>query len=402
MRHMKPFLIFLLALTSTMMSSCGGGGGDTAGSGIGTLSIGITDSSTTRYKAVYITIDEVQVNRDSDAGGGNSGWVTVATPGQTYNLLKLVGGLTAVLGSDELEAGSYYQIRLKIGKQAQSENNMLGVPHPYANYVILNDGSDTVEALKIPSGMQTGIKLVHNFQVVKDAVVELVLDFDACRSVVETGDLKYLLKPTIRVTATENKLTLQGRVDDATTGSPVTGAMVSAQISDGLSASVVRATLTSDDAGYEGLYSMILSPDQGFNIVVFSDQKTGEPGSEQMYAPACDGPVVLADSTASRDFTLEKTDFGAISCDVHVDGAIDPNDRPVVYINFYRMLDCGYVELVSLPVSPDPVSNTVAFSVDLPLGTYDVVASGEGLTPDTAASTEISSPGETVHVNLNL
>jgi len=402
MRHLKPFLIFLLALSSTILSGCGGGGGDAAGSGTGTLSIGITDSSTTRYKAVYVTIDEVQVNRNSASGSGNSGWVTVARPGQTYNLLKLVGGLTEVLGAGELETGTYYQIRLMIGKRAQSENNILGVPHPYANYVILNDGSDTVEALKIPSGMQTGIKLVHNFQVAEDAVVELVLDFDACRSVVETGDRKYLLKPTIKVTATENKVTLQGRVDDAVTGSPVTGAMVSAQISDGLSASVARATLTSDDAGYEGRYSLVLSPDQGFSVVVFSDQKTGDPGSEQMYAPACSSLAPAADSAADLNFTLEKTDFGTISGDVHVDGAIDPDAPPVVYINFYRLLDCGYVELVSLPVSPDPVSNAVAFSVDLPLGTYDVVASGEGLIPDTAASTEISSSGETVHVNLNL
>lgn len=75
-------------------------------------------------------------HRDSDANNGNSGWITVATPGQTYNLLKLVGGLTAVLGERELEAGTYYQIRLIIGSQAQSENNILGAPHPYANYAL--------------------------------------------------------------------------------------------------------------------------------------------------------------------------------------------------------------------------------------------------------------------------
>ena len=119
------------------MSGCGGGGaGNDTGTGTGTLSIGLTDSSTMRYKAVYVTVDEVQVNRDGDSGNGNSGWTTVATPGQTYNLLKLVGGLTAVLGENELAAGIYNQVRLIIGGQAQSANNILGMPHPYANYVI--------------------------------------------------------------------------------------------------------------------------------------------------------------------------------------------------------------------------------------------------------------------------
>jgi Domain of unknown function (DUF4382) len=273
------------------------------------------------------------------------------------------------------------------------------VPHPYPNYVILNDGADTVEALEIPSGQQTGIKLVRNFQITEDTIVELVLDFDACRSVVETGDHKFLLKPTIKVSGAEIKTTVQGTVTDAATDLPLTGALVSAQVSEGLSASVVRATLTSDDSGYEGQYRLTLSPGQNYGVVVFSDKKTGDSGSEQMYAPACSD---LAPAASTLDFALEKTDFGTISGDVHVAGAIDPNDPPVVYIGFYRMLDCGYMELVSLPMSPDPDSQAMDLAVDLPLGTYDVVASGEGLVPATASSVEISSPGDSVHVNLNL
>lgn len=401
MHFMKQFPVFILILSALILSGCGGGSGGEAGPGTGTLSLSITDASTTRYKAVYVTIDEVQVNRNSGTENGNSGWTTVAAPKQTYNLLKLVGGLTAVLGESELEAGAYYQIRLIIGKHAQSENNILGVPHPYANYVILNDGSDTVEALKIPSGMQTGIKLVHNFQIPEDTVVELVLDFDACRSVVETGDRKYLLKPTVKVTGTEDKVTVGGGVSDLTTGLPVTGALVSAQISDGLSASVIRATLTSDDPGYEGQYNLILSPDQAYSVVAFSDQKTGDPGSEQMYEPACTN-LVPAAGADPLDFSLDRAGFGTLSGEVHVNGAVDSNDPPVVYINFYRTLACGYVELVSLPMSPDPVTQTMAFSVDLPLGTYDVVASGEGFVPDTEANLEIAAPGDAIHVDLSL
>jgi len=203
MKFVKQVGVLVCFLCVNLLLGCGGGGGGSSSSGTGTLSFSLTDSSTMKYSAIYVTIDEVQVNKRDNSSNGNSGWATVATPRRTYNLLRLVNGLTEVLGYNELETGTYRQIRLIIGKHAESENNILGIPHPYANYVILNDGSDTMEALKIPSGFQTGIKLVHNFQVLENAVVELVLDFDACRSVVETGNSKFLLKPTIKVIETQ-------------------------------------------------------------------------------------------------------------------------------------------------------------------------------------------------------
>lgn len=159
----------------------------------------------------------------------------------------MVNGVTETLGEDELEAGTYHQIRLIIGKTSESENNIDGVPHPYANYVVLNNDDGSYVPLKIPSGYNTGVKLVHNFEVEEGSFVELVLDFEACKSVVETGSEKYILKPTIKVIETANKYDVYGKVSEYNTDPaiPITGALVSAQISEGLSASVVRSTLTS-------------------------------------------------------------------------------------------------------------------------------------------------------------
>jgi len=404
MRFPKLIIVINFLIVASLLTGCGGGGGGgSTSTGTGTLSLALTDSSTVKYKAIYVTIDEVQVNRKDSASNGNSGWTTVATPEKTYNLLKLINGLTAVLGDSELEAGMYRQIRLIIGKHQESENNILGVPHPYANYVILNDGTNTLKELKISSGFQTGIKLVHNFQVFENTVVELVLDFDACQSVVEAGNSKYLLKPTIKVIETDNKSTVYGDVLDSGSSSPIAGALVSAQISEGLSATVVRATLTSDEVGEEGQYSLILSPGQEYNIVAYSNQKVVIPtDSEEMYAPACINITVPNNGNVIIDFDLTKTGFGTISGDVSVSGDIDPDNPPVVYVNFYRMLDCGYVEIISLPMSPDPGTQAFNFSADLPLGRYDVVASSDGFVPDTESSLDLSSPGDTVEVSLNL
>ncbi len=390
MKFVKLFGIFVFFLATFYLVACSGGGSGSGG-GIGTLSVALTDSSCGSYAAIYVTIDEVQVN--------NSGWQTVATPMKTYNLLRLINGVTEVLGEDELEAGVYNQIRLIIGKTPESENNINGVPHPYANYVLFDDGSD--EPLKIPSGYNTGIKLVHNFEVEEDSFVELLLDFEACRSVVETGSGKYILKPTIKVIETLNKFDVFGDVTENNTDPVlhITGALVSAQISDGLSASVVRSTLTSAESGEEGRYRILLSPGQTYNIVVYSDDKVGAPGSEKLYSPACAEITVPLDEDIEQNFALVKSDFGTITGDVHVNGVIDPieEERPVVYISFFSWLNCDPidedVEVMSLSMSPD-ADGDISFSVELPLGEYDVVASSQGFVPDTVTGIVLESSGD--------
>lgn len=401
MRSIKARDIVWALIPVILFFGCGGGGGESSSPATGTLSLSLTDASTTEYRAIYVTVDKVLVHKDG-VSSGNSGWFTVATPGQTYNLIKLVNGITAILGESELEADQYQQIRLIIGREPESATNILGVPHPHANYVILNDGADTVKELKIPSGFRSGLKLVHRFQVVAGTVVELVLDFDACRSVVRTGSGRYRLKPRIKVIDVKDKSTVYGVVTDSETDFPVTGALVSAQISDGLSTSVVRSTLTSDDPGEEGHFSLLLSPGQEYQIVTYADQKVGPDGSEAMHAPACGWIRVPDQGPAKVYVSLVQTGFGTIAGDVSLNGAIDPDNPPVVHIQFYRMLDCGYVEITSLSMSPETETQTLHFSVDLPLGTYDVVASSDGLTPDTALSAELLTSGEEVHLELNL
>jgi len=412
MKLVKLFWNLTLPLFIAIMIACsggGGGGGGSPGGGTGTLSIALTDSSCSGYKAIYVTIDEVQVNKNGDSSNGNSGWQTVASPMKTYNLLKLVNGVSEVLGEDELAAGAYKQIRLIIGKTPESENNINGEPHPSANYVVLNDYSYGI--LKIPSGYQTGVKLVHNFEVEESSFVELLLDFEACKSVVETGSGKYILKPTIKVIETQNKSEVYGEVAECDTDPaiPVIGALVSAQISDGLSASVVRSTLTSDVAGEKGQYSLLLSPGQTYNlVVVYSDDKVGDPGSEKLYSFACE-QVTVPDENLEQKFCLDldKSEFGTITVYVEVNGVIDPieAERPVVYISFFSWALCGlnedYIEVTSTSMIPDK-NGDISYSVELPLGVYDVVASSQGFVPDTLPGRELVNPGDSIEVNLVL
>jgi hypothetical protein len=400
MSDLRRFGILSLFITTIFLFACGGGGSGSS-DGVGTLAVSLTDSSCSTYKAIYVTIDEVQVNKNDGSSNGNSGWETVATPMKTYNLYSLVNGVTEVLGEQDLTAGTYKQIRLIIGKLAESEDNINGDPHPAANYVLFND--DTYESLKIPSGFNTGVKLVHNFVVAEGSYVELVLDFEACNSVVETGSGKYLLKPTIKILETEDKTEVYGTVTDADTTAAITHASVSAQITDGQSVSIARSTVTSDVDGEEGRYSLFLSPDQTYHVVVYSDEEVNDGGEQKLYTPTCQ-QVTEPKQVLQQDFSLSKSSIGTISGNVTVSGDIDPDDLPVVKISFlsFLPLPCdAYVEVTNLIMSPD-TDGDFSYSINLPYGTYDVVASSQGYTPAIAPDVTLDiSQTSVVDVNFD-
>ena len=55
-------------------------------------------------------------------------------------------------------------------------------------------------ALSTPSGQQSGLKLQAHFEVLSGQTADLVLDFDACKSVVKAGNSgQFILTPVVSV-----------------------------------------------------------------------------------------------------------------------------------------------------------------------------------------------------------
>ena len=142
MKLFKSFAIFVMFFAVISFFACDGGGGGSSGGdvGTGTVSVGLTDSTTDEYLAVYVTVADVQIcKNDTEDLSDDCNWKPLETendeplPNKTYNLLKLVNGVTEAIGSNDFSEGIYHQIRLIIGDTPELENNLLGVPHDFAN-----------------------------------------------------------------------------------------------------------------------------------------------------------------------------------------------------------------------------------------------------------------------------
>jgi hypothetical protein len=183
-----------MALMVAIMAGCGGGGSSSQ-SDSGTLHVSLADAPAGGYEAVNVTVSKVRVHQSASAADTDAGWSDITlSPARKINLLNLTNGVLEDLGETPLAAGHYTQLRLVLVPNSNGA--------PLANSVVLA-GTTAEIALDTPSGVQSGIKLINQFDVAAGQRVDLVLDFDAAKSVVKAGASgKYLLKPVIKVIPT--------------------------------------------------------------------------------------------------------------------------------------------------------------------------------------------------------
>jgi hypothetical protein len=187
----SPYLLGI-SLVAILFGACQKS--NTSSNQLSRLNIHLTDGPAD-YQAVLINIQKIMIkssDNDSDAG-----WVDVPLlkPGM-YDLLQLRNGKDTLLGGVDWPAGKLSQIRLVLGD---------------GNQLVLDDG--TVVDLKTPSAQQSGLKLKLDATLRAGMPYDLVLDFDAARSIVKAGNSgQYILKPVIRAFAKASGGAIQGVV----------------------------------------------------------------------------------------------------------------------------------------------------------------------------------------------
>ncbi len=234
-----------------MLAGCGGGGGgDGASAPTGTLHVAMTDAPSCGFDHVYVTVDKVRVNASSTAGDSDGGWTDIALPApQKVDLLSLTNGVLTDLGRAPLAAGQYQQLRLVLVQ------NQGSTP---ANSVVVS-GTTTEQPLTTPSATQSGYKIIQPFTVQPNTLVDLVLDFNACKSIVQRGNGAYSLKPVVTATPTLVSGTVAGYVAPSEAGATVYAEQ---------NGQIIRGTMA-DSTGQFVLTPLIQSSTNGnYDIVI--------------------------------------------------------------------------------------------------------------------------------------
>jgi len=265
---------------------CSGDG--SSGSQTGTLGVSLTDATASGFDAVNVTVIKVRVHQSNGAAENDAGWADITlSPARKINLLNLTNGALDSLGQTSLPAGHYTQLRLVL-----SANTGTSI----SNSVVLS-GTTTETMLDTPSAVQSGIKLIHEFDVAPGQHVDLVLDFDALKSVVKRGNGTYALKPVIGVIPfTLNGI--GGFVDPSLSGGTVS---VTAQ----LNGAPVRSTAPNPQTGEfflarlePGNYDVVLTADGRATAVITGVPISSSTSTAQVSTVA--SPLTLPTSTTGN------------------------------------------------------------------------------------------------------
>lgn len=140
------------------------------------------------YEKVYIDLQGVEIT-------GNDGqMVTTNVKKGIYNLLDFTNGVSTLIATDTLNVSKVEQIRLILGV-----NNTVvikGVSYP----------------LSTPSADQSGLKLQVHQTLQAGVLYNILLDFDANKSIVDLGNGGYKLKPVIRTIETAIGGSIKGKI----------------------------------------------------------------------------------------------------------------------------------------------------------------------------------------------
>lgn len=390
-----------VGLAALTLSACGGGGGGD-GSAMGTLKLAMTDAPSCGYDHVYITVTKIRVHQSATASDSDAGWSEMVIPAQRLDLLQLNNGVLQELGSMPLPAGHYQQVRLVLADNPANPTSA----NPLAN-ALVPSGSSTEIALSTPSGQQSGYKLQANFDVTGGQLADMVLDFDACHSIVKAGNSgRYNLKPVVAVI---KRLTtaIVGYVDPMQAASvivstrdpdnhlravapdPVTGRFMLAYLPENTSYTVVVGGQNLTTAAVTGIPVSLAAGTTAINAAANPITVPAAPVATVSGSVTSSLGVPLTDAWVSARQALS----GGPTVDVAWT-AVDPvNATYSLSLPLAAPLRASYNAGAALRFSPD---NAAA-------GAYTVLANAVGYTSQSpAGAVQLSTPNSVNTLNLTL
>jgi hypothetical protein len=204
----------IVAVVATLgaLVGCSDSGSDTTGPGQGRIALRLTDAPFPLDQVQSIDVFVVRVEAKAEAtteaeaamsvqGDESSagGWIVLATPNASFDLMDLQNGVSVALGDAAVAAGSYRSLRLILDTNQSS--------------VTLKDGTiltgTSSPSIMFPSAGKTGIKVLFDTPILVDEgeTTLVLLDFDAENSFVLRGNTilqnGLLFKPVIQASVME-------------------------------------------------------------------------------------------------------------------------------------------------------------------------------------------------------
>jgi len=273
-------LIVSGALLVMALAGCGGGNGEPTG----LLQVGLTDAATEGLTSVWVSIHEVQVVPADlvDVEEGPHPVVASFNPSLVINIMDLQYQ-QQLLGEGQVPIGQYGQVRLVL-----DPNPDIGDP---VNYVTYEGAEETKVALKTPSGQQSGLKVLGQFEVAAGQINAIVLDFDPAKAVVRAGQSgQTILKPTgIRITQVEEILASYGCIIGTVMPEAAWPTALVSVVPVGETAPVARGSVNPEDGSFRACV-----PADSYYLVVTAD------GYQTHNSSALEPPVTYAVGVGSE------------------------------------------------------------------------------------------------------
>jgi len=350
-------------LLTVFIAGCGSDGGGSTQPG--TVGVSMTDAPACGYDEVNVTVSKVRVHQSGSADDKAAGWTDITLdPPRTINLLNLndptkLNFALESLGETSLGAGHYTQLRLVL-----EENNG---NQPSANWIVLTGQNPTNKIpLETPSAIRSGVKLIHQFTVNSGQRVDLLLDFDACKSIVRTGSGKYILKPVIKVipfalNGIEGFVDKQSFVNQSLLGKNI---MASAQFN----GEIVRATVVNTDTGK--FFLAHLDPGNDYDVVITADDHAT---AVIVGVPVSPAPSITTISTSVAPFPLQTSTFQAIDGTVTLKPDDPANDDGTVIVSAKQTLNSGPTvtvksQVATVKTDTQATIGDYGYALTLPIG----------------------------------
>ena len=207
---------FFFAFTAAVLLSLAGCGGSNSGSGekTGSLSLGVSDGPIHNAVKVCIAFNEVELKGEGAPFTIEFGDV------QNVNLLDFQGANAApLLFNEKIPAGEYQWVRLGVtaelgGTGGTGDDPGSSLCAGDASYIAM-DG-ETTHNLYVPSGAQSGLKLINGFTIPANRSADLTAEFDLMRSITAPPGLNpdVVFRPTVRLVSDLEVGTLTGQVSN--------------------------------------------------------------------------------------------------------------------------------------------------------------------------------------------